>query len=63
MAEENKAAAQAGTSGQPQQAENKSFFAKYGGSIIQMIFFWIVMKAISGGKISKYIHVFMKKLN
>jgi hypothetical protein len=28
-----------------------------------MIFFWIVMKAISGGKISKYIHVFMKKLN
>lgn len=30
--------------------ENKSFLQKYGGQIAQMIFFWLVMKTITGGK-------------
>lgn len=33
----------------PQQ---KSFFQKYAGSVIQMIIIWVAMRAISNGKFS-----------
>jgi hypothetical protein len=39
----------------PAAPEEKTFFQKFGGLIIQIIFFWLVMKTISGGKISLYI--------
>ncbi|CAO0800969.1 unnamed protein product [Mucor circinelloides] len=29
--------------------KKKSFMQKYGGSIVQMIFFWLVMKTVTGG--------------
>ena len=38
----------------PETGENpeqkKSFIQKYGGSIVQMVFFWLIMKAVTGGK-------------
>lgn len=45
---------------QPETGENpeqkKSFIQKYGGSIVQMIFFWLIMKAVTGGKLRTNIH-------
>lgn len=29
--------------------QKKSFMQRYGGSIVQMIFFWLVMKTVTGG--------------
>ncbi|CAO3606845.1 unnamed protein product [Mucor hiemalis] len=46
-ASSNTAAAAGGGGAQPQQ--EKTFFQKYGGSLLQMVFFWLVMRAVSGG--------------
>lgn len=43
------AATTAGANGE-QPVQEKTFIQKYGGSIAQMIFFWLLMKVISGGK-------------
>lgn len=43
------AAATDGANGE-QPVQEKTFIQKYGGSIAQMIFFWLLMKVISGGK-------------
>lgn len=44
----------------PETGENpeqkKSFIQKYGGSIVQMIFFWLVMKTVTGGNLRTNIH-------
>ncbi|KAI7904476.1 cleft lip and palate transmembrane protein 1-domain-containing protein [Cokeromyces recurvatus] len=42
----------ASSSGNPSPEGNqqeKGFFKKYGGQIVQMIFFWMIMRAITGG--------------
>lgn len=37
----------AGAQGQPPQ--EKTFWQKYGGSVTQMILFWLVMRVVQGG--------------
>lgn len=40
--------------------QKKSFMQKYGGSIVQMIFFWLVMKTVTGGL---YLYIFLNDVD
>lgn len=51
MADDNKVAAPvAGTATTAQNPQEKTFIQKYGGSIAQMVIFWLVMQLVTKGK-------------